>query len=338
MNNEIALNNIIGFISSGLQKGPTPSEIAWLVCNALSTLEISDCSVYFSHDEDNLLIQEAANNKTTNALKQLTAPHKLYFGEGIVGMAAQMQQPIIVDDTSLTPNYVLDESLGKSELSVPIIYNDNVLGVIDSESPSINFYQRYHVMAFELVAALIAPWIASPQSSDNLLRRRKSDIQKASRKYGLTFQQQEELNKKRKQYLPYTFDFMKRVEREEYNSALHLFLKHFTKPNILKYVPALDEALNHYNDQGFKDFITERLKDEIKLCIDEVFLASPKTQKYHFIIEHTYISPLASHQVVADRLGMSYSTFARHLAKARSQLLDQLWEKVMNIAMQFNQS
>jgi hypothetical protein len=92
--------------------------------------------------------------------------------------------------------------------------------------------------------------------------------------------------------------------------------------------------LEKYDSDEFAQFLLQRLKDEVKVCTDELFLTSPKTQKYHFIIEHTYISPLQNHQLVADKLGMSYSTFARHLSKARNQLLEYLWEKTQSLVEQ----
>ncbi|NVJ65717.1 MAG: GAF domain-containing protein [Gammaproteobacteria bacterium] len=321
------LDSIIGNISKGLQLGASKQQVAWLVIDNLSLLGLEDCSIYLNDPDKNQLIQEAANNKETKSNRALVSPHTLQIGKGIVGTAASLQQHIIVDNTELTPNYVLDESLGKSEMSVPIVFENKLLGVIDSESPKESFYQQPHLRIFELVAVLVAPWLYQATNNNEKFGRRKSDTQKASAKYGLSIET-EKLKKQSDQYLHLSYEFFSKVERKDYNEVMHQFLKHYTKPEPLKYVPALEAVLDSFNNPPFKVFIVERLKDLIKLGIDEIYLPSPKTQKYHFIIEHTYINPLANHQTVADRLGMSYSTFARHLGKARNGLVDHVWQKI----------
>ncbi len=321
------LDSIIANISKGLQAGASRQNIAWLLIDNLSLLGLEDCSIYLFDKEKQQLTQEAANNKETNSSRTLKTPHTLPLGKGIVGTAGSLQQHIIVDNTELTPNYVLDESLGKSEMSVPITFENKLLGVLDSESPKESFYQQPHLRIFELVAVLVAPWLNQTNANPETFGRRKSDTQKASAKYGLAIEA-EKLKQQSEQFLSLSHNFFSNVDREDYNDVMHLFLKHYTKPEPLKFIPALDNVLNQFNNPSFKLFIVERLKDLIKIGIDEIYLPSPKTQKYHFIIEHTYINPLPNHQVVADRLGMSYSTFARHLAKARTGLVDHIWQKI----------
>ncbi len=321
------LDSIIGNISKGLQSGANKRQIAWLVIDNLSLLGLEDCSIYLLNKDKQLLVQEAANNKETNSKRALSSPHRLEVGKGIVGTAASLQQHIIVDNTELTPNYVLDESLGKSEMSVPIVFENQLLGVIDSESPKESFYQQPHLRIFELVAVMVAPWLAQVDSSTNNFGRRKSDTQKASAKYGLALEE-DNLKQQSNEFLGLSYEFFSKVERNAYNNVMHLFLKHYTKAEPLKYVRELEAVLDSFKNPVFKQFIVQRLKDLIKLGIDEIYLPSPKTQKYHFIIEHTYINPLPNHQLVADRLGMSYSTFARHLGKARNGLIDHIWHKI----------
>ena len=65
---------------------------------------------------------------------------KLRLGEGIVGSAALSNRHELVKDTRFDKRYIIDEVHNRSELTVPIIWNNKLLGVLDSEHPEIDFY------------------------------------------------------------------------------------------------------------------------------------------------------------------------------------------------------
>lgn len=318
--------SVLKEFSSGLQLAPSPSQVMWLICNTVEKTGLDDCVVYDADIESEELTQVAAIGGKVNELQQIINPVILKFGEGIVGNAALLKREILVDNTSLTPNYVTDGDVRASELSVPIIYDNNVVAVIDSENKQENFYKQHHLLLFKTLAALAAPWIGNPKTADKLLSRRRTDRQQASIKYGLHFHSSQ-LKQVTEDYMKESFRLFASLSHDEFEEIMKVFLKHYAKPYPFKHISALDEKLKKY-DEAFKRFLCDRVKDLVKLSMDDIFLPSPKTQKYHFIIEHTYINPLPDHQSVADKLGMSYSTFARHLAKARTQLIDFLWAKL----------
>ena len=48
--------------------------------------------------------------------------------------------------------------------------------------------------------------------------------------------------------------------------------------------------------------------------------------KYRRALEHTYLGPLGTQEVVAERLGVPFSTYRRHLTRGIAAAADALWE------------
>ena len=54
-------------------------------------------------------------------------------GEGLVGYAAQHKEPLLHTDVTKDPRYIKLNPETRSELFVPLIYQGNVIGVLDLE-------------------------------------------------------------------------------------------------------------------------------------------------------------------------------------------------------------
>jgi sigma-B regulation protein RsbU (phosphoserine phosphatase) len=79
------------------------------------------------------------------------------LGKGITGASAESREPIKVDDTLADPRYIASHPDIRSEVAVPLIVQDRVVGVMDLESERIGYFTEDHVR----VLALLAPQIAS---------------------------------------------------------------------------------------------------------------------------------------------------------------------------------
>lgn len=77
-------------------------------------------------------------------------------GEGIVGHAAQHKEPVLVNDVSTDPRYIDAVPDARSELAVPMLLQDRVIGVFDLESPELNAFTKRHVELLTLLAAQTA--------------------------------------------------------------------------------------------------------------------------------------------------------------------------------------
>ncbi len=77
--------------------------------------------------------------------------------EGMIGWAAHSKKTILANDVSKEPRYIpahLSET--RSELDVPIIYRDQVIGVLDIQSKELNVFNDEDVRTLETLARHIA--------------------------------------------------------------------------------------------------------------------------------------------------------------------------------------
>jgi GAF domain-containing protein len=92
--------------------------------------------------------------------EHVTAPdYSQAVGEGLIGLAAESGQPILVNDVSQDSRFIagyLSKDLPKSELCVPIKLVDRVIGVVDMQSTRLNAFDETDLVAMETLADQIA--------------------------------------------------------------------------------------------------------------------------------------------------------------------------------------
>lgn len=60
---------------------------------------------------------------------------RIPFGQGVCGTAAARRETIVVPDVHEFPGYIACDPVSRSELVVPLIAEETVLGVLDLDSP-----------------------------------------------------------------------------------------------------------------------------------------------------------------------------------------------------------
>jgi len=105
------------------------------------------------------------------------------MGKGITGAAAQSRKTVNVGDTSQDSRYINSHPDARSELAIPLIVRDTVVGVIDLESNRLNYFTEDH----QRILALLAPQIATSVENARLYaeiagreRSMQDDLQAAS--------------------------------------------------------------------------------------------------------------------------------------------------------------
>lgn len=81
---------------------------------------------------------------------------RINFGKGVCGASWQTTQTILVDDVNQFPGHIACSSLSKSEIVVPIIYNNVVIGVLDVDSDKHNDFDNTDKKYIEQIAKIIA--------------------------------------------------------------------------------------------------------------------------------------------------------------------------------------
>jgi phosphoserine phosphatase RsbU/P len=83
--------------------------------------------------------------------RSVVSPH-----EGIVGAAATLRRPVVVPDVSFDPRYISLNPETRSELAIPLLFKNRVIGVLDIESPQLNYFTPDHVQALSILASHLA--------------------------------------------------------------------------------------------------------------------------------------------------------------------------------------
>src|SRR5581483_1467313 len=80
----------------------------------------------------------------------------LAMGEGIVGRAAARREPILVEDVRRDPHYLNAVDAVRSELAVPMIARQKLVGVIDVQSTRVKAYTENDKALLRLIASRVA--------------------------------------------------------------------------------------------------------------------------------------------------------------------------------------
>jgi sigma-B regulation protein RsbU (phosphoserine phosphatase) len=107
--------------------------------------------------------------------------------EGIVGAAATLKEPVLVPDVTVDPRYVMVNPETRSELAIPMVNKGKVIGVLDLESPQLNYFTDDHVQTLSILAANLAVSLENARLYEQLARdeaRLERDLQAAKRIQG----------------------------------------------------------------------------------------------------------------------------------------------------------
>jgi len=90
--------------------------------------------------------------------------------EGIVGSAVSSGNPVRVPDVTLDSRYIMVNPETRSELAIPMIHKGNIVGVLDLESPQINYFTEDHVQTLMILAAHLAVSLENARLYERLAR------------------------------------------------------------------------------------------------------------------------------------------------------------------------
>ena len=95
------------------------------------------------------------------------------IGQGLIGTAAKERRPVVVDDVSADSRYINVVSATRSELAVPLISKNRVMGVLDIESPEVGYFREEQVRMLHLLGSQIAIAIENANLYESERRNRE---------------------------------------------------------------------------------------------------------------------------------------------------------------------
>jgi len=99
--------------------------------------------------------------------------HDIPLGRGLVGYAAEHGEPVLAPDVHKDPRYIEANPETRSELVIPLIYKDKVIGVLDIEHTRRNYFNEDHVRIMATMAAQVAIAIENATLYERIERQEK---------------------------------------------------------------------------------------------------------------------------------------------------------------------
>ena len=139
-----------------------------------------------------ILLYDAATNSFLQRLdvkygQSLQGRLRVAPNEGIVGAAATTARPVRVPDVTRDLRYVMTNPETRSELAIPMVHQGRVVGVLDLESPQLNYFTEDHVQALSILAAQLAVSLENARLYEKVARdeaRMERELQAAQRIQG----------------------------------------------------------------------------------------------------------------------------------------------------------
>jgi sigma-B regulation protein RsbU (phosphoserine phosphatase) len=113
---------------------------------------------------------------------QTNTMQNVEWGRGITGAAAESRQVIRIPNVREDPRYIVSETDIMSEIAVPLIVRDRVIGVMDLESVRLGFFTEDHAHILNLLAPQIATSVENARLHSEIAQREQrmeADLQAA---------------------------------------------------------------------------------------------------------------------------------------------------------------
>ncbi len=175
----------INHFSSSIYQTNSVDEILWdVVKNCISHLHVEDCIIYQVNYTRNCLIPIASYRAHSPVPIEESRPSEIPLGKGITGAVALSGKAEITSDTRKDPRYIVEWERHSAEITVPIITDGVVWGVIDCEHSRKNFFKEKHLSILTNIAALCATKIVKAKANaekkeaeDRLLHTEKKMVE-----------------------------------------------------------------------------------------------------------------------------------------------------------------
>ena len=172
--NRFELEQISNYFSACFAGKNSVDDVLWDVSkNLIGRMNYEECIIYMWNSDKTKMIQKAAygpkgNPRTISDLSFDVSP-----GQGVVGHVILTKEPQLVADTRKDPRYRVDDMYRLSEICVPIIHEDDLIGIIDSEHQEENHFKERDVQILTTIATLVGNKIMQIESEQSLEIKQK---------------------------------------------------------------------------------------------------------------------------------------------------------------------
>ncbi|HET7441466.1 MAG TPA: GAF domain-containing protein, partial [Terriglobales bacterium] len=106
--------------------------------------------------------------------KEIAERVRIKVGEGVTGKAAQSRQAVLVDDVREADGYIDAVPNVRSELAIPLIVKNRVIGVIDIEAREAHYFTEEHKRLLTLIGSRMAVGIENARLHTRTTRQART--------------------------------------------------------------------------------------------------------------------------------------------------------------------
>jgi L-methionine (R)-S-oxide reductase len=89
---------------------------------------------------------------------------RIPLGYGVCGVAAQQRRPMLVTDVHAFPGHIACDPASRSELVIPLIHGETLIGVLDLDSPRLARFDAHDQAGCEALVSIVVRHLVPAQS------------------------------------------------------------------------------------------------------------------------------------------------------------------------------
>jgi GAF domain-containing protein len=132
----LSQHRLLHHITTTVASGTTLEEALESAVNGLQVTLGGDRIIILLADREKKILEV----KAAVGYAEDVTMHKFTVGSGIIGWVALHRRPLRINDVSTDPRYVQISANTRSELSIPLVYRNELLGVLNVESEQVDAY------------------------------------------------------------------------------------------------------------------------------------------------------------------------------------------------------
>ncbi len=172
--NRLELEQISNYFSACFAGKNTVEDVLWDVSrNLIGRMNYEECIIYMWNADKTKMVQKAAHGPKGNPRTISDLSFDVKPGQGVVGHVITTKEPQLVADTRIDSRYRVDDMNRLSEICVPIIHEDDLIGIIDSEHQEVNHFKERDVQILTTIATLVGNKIMQIESEQSLEIKQK---------------------------------------------------------------------------------------------------------------------------------------------------------------------
>jgi GAF domain-containing protein len=133
------------------------------------TMNGARVALFLLNPEQDKLVVRAHSGFNSREVEKMEVP----LGQGVQGWVANNKQPSLVANTAADSRYLMIDPDIQSELCVPLIHRDELLGVMDIQSPHVSAFSEDDVQLMGTVAGSLAAIMSSTVLFEQVTQERE---------------------------------------------------------------------------------------------------------------------------------------------------------------------